>query len=35
MVIAMAFLAAIMFLVADQVISLGVKAVLGLGTGSS
>jgi preprotein translocase subunit SecE len=35
MVIAMAFLAAIMFLVADQVISLGIKTILGLGTGSS
>ena len=35
MVIAMAFLAAIMFLVADQVISRGIQLVLGLGTGSS
>ena len=35
MVIAMAFLAAIMFLLADQVISLGIKVILGLGTGSS
>ncbi len=35
MVIIMAFLAAIMFLVADQVISMGIKLVLGLGTGSS
>ena len=35
MVIAMAFLAAIMFLAADQVISMGIKLVLGLGTGSS
>jgi preprotein translocase subunit SecE len=31
MVIAMAFLAAIMFLIADQVIRLGVKTLLGLG----
>ena len=35
MVVAMAFLAAIMFLAADQVISMGIKLVLGLGTGSS
>ncbi len=35
MVIAMAFLAAIMFLLADQVISLGIRTILGLGTGSS
>ena len=37
MVIAMAFMAAIMFLVADQVISLAIKFILGLGslTGSS
>lgn len=35
MVIAMAFLAAILFLLADQVISMGIKLVLGLGTGSS
>jgi preprotein translocase subunit SecE len=35
MVIAMAFMAAIMFLVADQVISFGIKAILGLGSGSS
>ncbi len=35
MVIVMAFLAAIMFLLADQVISLGIKTILGLGTGSS
>ena len=35
MVIVMAFLAAIMFLLADQVISMGIKLVLGLGTGSS
>jgi preprotein translocase subunit SecE len=31
MVVAMAFLAAIFFLVADQVISIGVKLLLGLG----
>ena len=35
MVVAMAFLAAIMFLLADQVISLGIRTILGLGTGSS
>ena len=35
MVIAMAFLAAIMFLLSDQVISLGIRTILGLGTGSS
>ncbi len=35
MVIAMAFLAAILFLLADQVISLGIKLVLGLGSGTS
>ena len=34
MVIAMAFLAAIMFLLADQVISMGIKFVLGLGAGT-
>ena len=34
MVIVMAFLAAIMFLLADQVISLGIRTILGLGTGS-
>ena len=34
MVVVMAFAAAIMFLVADQVISLGVKTLLGLGSGS-
>ena len=34
MVIAMAFLAAIMFLLADQVISWGIKLILGLGTGT-
>ena len=32
--VAEAFAAAIMFLVADQVISLGVKTLLGLGSGS-
>jgi preprotein translocase subunit SecE len=32
MVIVMAFLAAILFLASDQVISLGVKWLLGLGT---
>ena len=31
MVVVMAFFAAIFFLVADQVISLGIKALLGLG----
>lgn len=35
MVIAMAFLAAVMFLVADQVISRGITLILGLGTGTS
>ncbi len=35
MVITMAFLAAIMFLVADQVISMGIQLILGLGTSSS
>ena len=35
MVITMAFLAAIMFLVADQVISMGIQLILGLGSGSS
>ncbi len=35
MVIAMAFLAAIMFLLADQVISMGIKLILGLGAGTS
>ncbi len=35
MVIAMAFLAAMMFLLADQVISWGIKLILGLGTGTS
>ena len=35
MVIAMAFLAAILFLLADQVISTVIKLVLGLGTGGS
>jgi preprotein translocase subunit SecE len=35
MVIAMAFLAAIMFLVADQVISRVIQLILGLSTGSS
>lgn len=35
MVIVIAFLVAIMFLVADQVISLGIRTILGLGTGSS
>lgn len=35
MVIAMAFLAAILFLLSDQVISLGIRTILGLGTGSS
>ena len=35
MVIAMAFLAAILFLLADQVISWGIKLILGLGTGTS
>ena len=34
MVIAMAFLAAMMFLLADQVISWGIKLILGLGTGT-
>ncbi len=34
MVIAMAFFAAIFFLIADQVISYGVKFLLGLGTGT-
>jgi preprotein translocase subunit SecE len=34
MVVVMAFLAAIMFLIADQVISLGVKWLLGLGSGT-
>jgi preprotein translocase subunit SecE len=34
MVIAMAFFAAVFFLIADQVISYGVKLLLGLGTGS-
>ena len=34
MVIAMAFFAAIFFLIADQAISYGVKLVLGLGTGT-
>ncbi len=31
MVVVMAFFAAIFFLIADQVISLGIKALLGLG----
>lgn len=35
MVIVIAFLVAVMFLVADQVISLGIRTILGLGTGSS
>jgi preprotein translocase subunit SecE len=35
MVIVMAFLAAMMFLLADQVISWGIKLILGLGTGTS
>jgi preprotein translocase subunit SecE len=35
MVITMAFLAAIMFLVADQVISMGIQLILGLGSSSS
>lgn len=35
MVITMAFLAAIMFLVADQVISMGIQLILGFGTSSS
>jgi len=34
MVIAMAFLAAMLFLLADQVISMGIKLILGLGTGT-
>ena len=34
MVISMAFLAAMMFLLADQAISWGIKLVLGLGTGT-
>jgi preprotein translocase subunit SecE len=34
MVVVMAFAAAIMFLIADQVISLGVKTLLGLGGGT-
>jgi preprotein translocase subunit SecE len=34
MVIAMAFLAAMLFLLADQVISWGIKLILGLGTGT-
>ncbi len=34
MVIAMAFMAAIMFLLADQVISRGITLLLGLGTGT-
>ena len=34
MVIGMAFFAAIFFLIADQVISYGVKFLLGLGTGT-
>ncbi len=35
MVIAMAFLAAIFFLTADQIISYGVKFLLGLGSGTT
>jgi preprotein translocase subunit SecE len=35
MVITMAFVAAIMFLAADQVISMGIQLLLGLGTSSS
>jgi preprotein translocase subunit SecE len=35
MVVVMAFMAAIMFLVADQVISRGIQLILGLGTGTS
>ncbi len=34
MVVVMAFLAAILFLVADQAISFGVKWILGLGSGT-
>ena len=34
MVISMAFLAAMMFLLADQVISWGIKLILGLGSGT-
>jgi preprotein translocase subunit SecE len=34
MVVVMAFFAAIFFLIADQVISYGVKFLLGLGTGT-
>ncbi len=34
MVIAMAFLAAMLFLISDQVISRGIQLLLGLGTGT-
>ena len=34
MVLAMAFLAAVMFLLADQVISRGVALLIGIGTGT-